>query len=587
MYDANKTKEQLIREVIELRQQLSELKREENQTRLIAILEATPDLVAMSDLQGRIFYLNRAGRKMLGIGENDDISNRMLSDFHPEWARALVLNEALPTATCEGSWSGETAYLSQDGQEIPVLQVFLAHKANNGAVEFISTVARDITKRKQFEAQLVYLADHDALTGLYNRRRFQEELTHQLVHAQRYNSYGAVLFLDLDRFKHVNDSFGHRAGDELVTSLASLLREGLREGDILARLGGDEFGILLLYVDKNQAQIVVERLLEAIRHHVIVIDKHPIGITVSIGIALFPEQGNTAEELLSRADFAMYQAKEQGRNCFRFYIPDKDLQTQMASRLNWEKRIREAFEKNLFRLYMQPILNLSNNKIYQYELLLRMVSDTGEILLPGAFLDIAERFGLIHAIDHWVVRQAIHLLAYYHRISQNLCLEVNLSNKFFVDSKLLSVIEQELVKTSLNPASLILEITETAALANINQVQKFVEALKSLGCQFALDDFGIGFSSFYYLKHLPVDYLKIDGNFIHNLLHDPVNQHLVKAIVEVAHGLGKRTIAEFVSDEETIQLLRKYGVSYAQGYHIGRPIPIFDTSRIRNPIDLL
>lgn len=432
-------------------------------------------------------------------------------------------------------------------------------------------LAATVSERRGVEAQLVHLVANDPLTGLLSRRRFQEELSLLLAQARRYGTRGGLLFLGLDEFKSINDTLGHRTGDELLISLSRLLRGRLRESDLLARLGGDEFAILLPHVDRDQAQVVAGHLLEAVRHHSIVAKGQAIGTTASIGIALIPEYGTTIEELLVHADRALYQAKEKGRNCFGVYAPDKDWQAQMENRLRVERRIRQALEEGLFLFHAQPILDLRSNRITQYELLLRMIGEGGLILLPSDFLYIAERFGLIHDIDRWVVQQAIRLLARHSQAFPELGLSANLSGKAFLDEELLPIIQRELERTSVNPANLTLEITESAAIADTNQAQKFANALKKLGCRFALDDFGVGFSSLYHLKHLPVEYLKIDGSFIRDLPNNPVDQHLVKAVVEVARGLHKETIAEFVGDEETVQLLRKYGVDFAQGFYIGKP----------------
>lgn len=540
--------------------------------RLAAILEATPDFVSSAKVDGSLLYINNAGRKMLGIGEDEDISNMKITDFLPQREHARQLGEAIPVAIQSGAWSGEVVLRHREGGELPVSMVGLAHKGPDGTVEFLSCVARDISERKRYEEQLTHLASHDPLTDLYNRRRFQEDLEHQLAQARRYGNHGALLLLDLDYFKDINDSLGHRAGDVVLISLSGLLREQLRETDTLARLGGDEFAILLPQADADQAQTVAEHILEVLRQHTVTVGGQPTGATASIGIALFPEHGASAEDLLAHADLAMYRAKENGRDSFCLYTPDRDRQEQIESRFAWERRIREALEKDGFLLYCQPILGLHDGRP-RYEVLLRMVGEGGEVILPGQFLPIAERFGLIHAIDRWVVRRSIHLLAEQERAGKNLCLEINLSARAFEDSELLPLIQRELAASGIDPAKLTFEITETAVIADVGQAQKFISALKGLGCHFAIDDFGVGFSSFYYLKHLPVDYLKIDGDFIRNLPRDPVDHHLVKAIAEVARGLGKETIAEFVGDEETVQLLRESGVDYAQGYHIGRPLP--------------
>ena len=433
---------------------------------------------------------------------------------------------------------------------------------------------RDISERKRFESQLVHIANHDPLTGLFNRRRFDEELDRQLSEAQRYGRRGALLFLALDQFKDVNDSRGHRAGDDLLTSLAMLLRQRLRETDIIARLGGDEFSVLLPHADADQAAAVARELLEAIRAHTFVVGGAPLGITVSLGIALFPDHGTTAGELLSRADMAMYRAKEEGRNRASMFSPDGDWQAQIESRIGWHQRIREALDQGLFVLHAQPILDLRSNEVSQYELLLRMVGPDGEMIAPSMFLDIAERSGLIQDIDRWVVRRAIRLLAEHESAGHPIRLEVNLSGRAFADRELLTIIQEDLMFYGVDPANLVLEVTETAAIANIGEAQTFVRTLQAMGCGFALDDFGVGFSSFSQLKHLPVDYLKIDGSFVQDLAGNTVDQHLVQAIISVARGLGKMTIAEFVGDGETVRLLKEYGVDYAQGYYIAQPGPL-------------
>jgi len=289
-------------------------------------------------------------------------------------------------------------------------------------------------------------------------------------------------------------------------------------------------------------------------------------------MASFPSDGTTVGELLSRADLAMYRAKEEGRNRFRVYSQDMDAQAE--SRLAWQQRIRDALENGRFLLLAQPIIDLRGGDISQYELLLRMRGDGGELILPGEFLDVAERSGQIQDIDRWVVGEAIAILAQHERAGTKIVVEVNLSARAFGDPEMLPLIRRELETAAVDPASLLLEVTETTAIARIEQAQRFVETLKELGCKFALDDFGVGFSSFNYLKQLPVDYLKIDGSFIKDLPGSPVDQQLVQGMVAIARALGKKTIAEFVEDAATLALLRRYGVDYAQGLHIGGPAPL-------------
>lgn len=541
-------------------------------SRLVSILEATTDLVGTADMQGNPLYLNRAGRRMLGIGDDQDLSGRRVADFYPAWVAALIERRALPAALKNGSWEGETAVLARDGNELPVSQVLLAHRGSDGSPQFLSTIARDISERKEFESKLVRLANHDPLTNLFNRRRFEEEVERELARVKRFKSEAAALFIDLDGFKYVNDSLGHRIGDELLTQVAQALRAQLRETDALARLGGDEFGVLLSQSSRGEAETAAARLVAAVRHHQMVVGGQPVSVTASIGIALAPQHGTTAENLLAHADMALYQAKE-SHDGFRLYSEDLATDTAFSAHLMWEQRIREALDEDRFVLLAQPIRNLRTGAV-QHEVLLRMVDRDGRLIPPQEFLPVAERAQLIHAIDRWVVQQTIKVIAAHAARGQTARLEVNLSGKAFEDEGLLPLIRRELESTAITPSSLIFEITETAAIASISRAREFIEGLKSTGCGFAIDDFGVGFSSLYYLKHLPVDYLKIDGSFIWNLPRDPSDQHLVRSMVELAHALGMQTIAEGVGDEETVELLRQFGVDHGQGFYLGEPAPI-------------
>jgi diguanylate cyclase (GGDEF)-like protein/PAS domain S-box-containing protein len=544
-------------------------------TRLVSILEATTDLVGTMDLEGGTPYLNLAGRRMLGVGEDEQLSGRSVLDFYPAWAASTIEQRAVPSSLENGSWQGETALLSRDGKEIPVSQVILAHRASDGSAQFYSTIARDISERKEFESKVIRLASHDALTDLFNRRRFEEQIGQELARVKRFKSQAAVLFVDLDRFKYINDSLGQRTGDEVLVQIAQVLRGQLRETDILSRLGSDEFGMLLAQSNAADAESTAARVLAAVQDHKMVAHGQAMSVTASIGIAVAPEHGTTAEDLLAHADLAMYQAKEEG-NGFRLYSGDSAMVAAFSAQMMWEQRIREALDEDRFVLFVQPILDLRTGTV-QYEALLRMVDNDEQLILPQEFITAAERTQLIHAIDRWVVRQSIKVIADCEARGQTIHLEVNLSGKAFADEELLPLIREEIKSKGIAASCLIFEITETAAIANISGARQFIEALKSTGCGFALDDFGVGFSSLYYLKHLPVDYLKIDGSFVRNLLNDVSDQHLVRSMVELAHGLGKQTIAEFVEDEATLELLRQLGADYAQGFFVGKPAPIDST----------
>jgi diguanylate cyclase (GGDEF)-like protein/PAS domain S-box-containing protein len=433
---------------------------------------------------------------------------------------------------------------------------------------------QDIEERKRYEGELGYLVEHDPLTGLLNRRGFVRELAHQMAYARRYGNGGAVLFLDLDDFKYVNDTLGHSTGDEVISDLARVVRKRLRETDIFARLGGDEFAVLLPNAVMGEAETVSANLLEAVREGCGVSLGEGRHVTMSVGITSFQAPGKdlSPDDILVDADVAMYSAKESGKD--RVAVASAATKERMRSRVTWAERVRRAVQDGLFELYCQPIVNLASDSISQWELLLRLPGDEGELILPAQFLYTAERSGLILDIDRWVLSQAMRLISEQRDAGRKVRLEVNLSGRSVGDTELLSLIERELQERAIDPASLVLEVTETAAIANMDRARGFATRLRTLGCGFALDDFGAGFGSFYYLKHIPFDYVKIDGEFIHNLPASSTDQLILDSIVQMSKGLGKHTIAEFVGDAETVEVLKVHGVDYAQGYHIGRPRPV-------------
>ncbi len=427
----------------------------------------------------------------------------------------------------------------------------------------------DVTERKRFEAQLQYLADHDPVTGLFNRRRFEQELARRLSYDAHHGTGGAVLAFDLDNFKYVNDTMGHKAGDEVIASVARNLRERIRESDTLARLGGDEFAVLLPDANIEQAQSIARTIIEAVRSHAVTAAGQQLRVTTSVGITTFGNREVDGETLLVEADMAMYDAKSAGRDRLALYTPMAVREAQIESRLAWVGRVRSALDEDRFTLYAQPVISLATGEAAQHELLLRMIEDD-EIVLPGSFLASAERFGLMPAVDRWVARRAVGLLA---DADPALCLEINVSGESIADEELVHVLGAELARTDVDPERLVVEVAEQAAVANLDGTRRFAKDVMHLGCRFALDDFGAGFGSFYYLKYLPFDYLKIDGDFIHSLPASRTDQLVVKAVADIARGLGKRTIAEFVGDDDTVSLLRDSGVDLAQGYHLGRPAP--------------
>jgi diguanylate cyclase (GGDEF)-like protein len=431
-------------------------------------------------------------------------------------------------------------------------------------------LSASLFERKRLEAHLVHLADHDPLTDLLGRRGFHAELWRQLAKARRYGVRGALLFLDLDDFKRVNDTLGHAAGDRVLSSMAALLRARLRDTDLLARLGGDEFAILLPHASDGQARAVAEQLLKAIRDHTSMIEGSPVAVSASIGIALFPDHGHSVEQLLAGADASMYRAKAAGGNQFLVCSAELD-QLGKDRALPDPEGVREAFENGRMLLYGQPILDLRRNRITQYELLPRLTPEAGDQFSPAAILAAAERSGVIHAIDRWVLGQAIGLLARPRGRGHALQLCVSLSTNALSDRELVPAIRRQLLGASVDPQHLVLEISEAATLSDADQAGAFVSEVKGLGCQIALDHFGVGFFSLSQLKRLPVDYVKIDEHLIRDLEGDRVDRHLVEAIVGVSRALGPKTVGEGVGDSNTMRLLRECGVDYAQGSYVGKP----------------
>jgi len=538
--------------------------------------EAAPIGMALSDLDGRLIQVNDALCAITGY-TREELEEMSFADLgHPadagreeEMMRTLLSGE-------QGTYWMEKRYVDVVGQVVWVAVHATLVRAADGSPQHFLGQIQDVSERVRYEAQLQHMADHDPLTGLLNRRSFERELNEHITQVQRYGPEGAALVLDIDRFKHINDTLGHNVGDELIVKVAQTLRTRLRDSDVLARLGGDEFAILLPRGGAAEADRVADAVLGAVRaQSVLTAAGRRRPITASIGIALFSDSERlSAEDVLVNADLAMYDAKEAGRDRAATYSSQERGASRMKARITWAERIREALEEDRFTLYAQPIVKLADGEVRQHELLLRMIDERGEVIPPAAFLAVAERFDLMQDIDRWVVARAIRLLAEQTEAGQDVAFEVNISGSSTGDPELLMLIERELAETGVDPVNLVLEVTETTAVANIPRAQQFAARLAELGCRFALDDFGAGFGSFYYLKHLPFDLLKIDGEFVRSCTTSTTDQLLIRAAVDIARGLGKKTIAEYVGDEPTVELLRKLGVDYAQGFHIGRPGPL-------------
>jgi diguanylate cyclase (GGDEF)-like protein len=441
-------------------------------------------------------------------------------------------------------------------------------------VEDREIVLGALQKAEKTEAELRYLADHDSLTGLLDRRRFRSELDSYVSFSARYGGQGAVMIIDIDGLKGVNDSLGHHAGDNLIRQIARILRERVRTTDIVARLSGDELAVLMPQTDTEGALQLGEDLRAQVAE-----SARPTAeadpVTISVGITMFgSDHAGGPEAVLVAADQAMYRAKEEGRNQIALFSDPAESKAKGRRPRTTTARIRDALTHDRLSLHSQPIRSLASGGIERYELLLRMTGDDGELLPASSFIGAAERSGMIQELDRWVVAQALEVLSRREREGAPVSLHVNLSGASLADLSVLEFIERRLDEGDADPSRCTFEITATAKVADYARSGGFADRLTEFGCQVAIDDYGSGFGPFHYLKALPFDLIKIDGEFIRNMPHSDADQLTVQAIVQIARGLGKTTIAEFVQDDATADLLREYGVDMAQGYHLGKPVAL-------------
>jgi diguanylate cyclase (GGDEF)-like protein len=430
----------------------------------------------------------------------------------------------------------------------------------------------ELAELKVLEARLQYLVGHDDLTGLYNRRHLEQALEASVLNARRHNRTSALLYLDLDQFKIINNYEGHCAGDDLLVRVANILRKQMTTDDLIAHISSDEYAVLLDNSTLQHAMNTAEKLRRALSAMHFSHNNKIYQIGASIGIAMVTDHKDlTASEVLARADQACFAAKRHGRNMVHLYSADDTELVTLRSNAEWLPTLREALSNDGFRLVFQPLLHIGDGTVQNYEVLTRMVNRDGEMIDNMDFIGVAERLGLIHDLDRWVVGRAIEVMRDLPDRDSDICLNINLSGHAFQDNQLLPLVRHKLRDAGVSAERITFEITETAAIENFARTRKMVKQLRALGCRFALDDFGSGFNSYNYLKQFPVDYLKIDGNFITDLVRDPVDQALVKSMAEIARTLGKQTIAEFVCDAETLTMVKSFGIDYAQGYYIGMP----------------
>lgn len=545
---------------------------QQEHARLTALLSAMNVGILFVSADDRVLYHNPAFLRIWIIDDKEDLVGKPVSQVLDHSANVLARPDHFSKHLLRVAGTHEVSETFEIHMADGRVVTQLTYPVRDPDGRFIGRmwIYEDVTRERQTAEQLIYLAERDSLTGLFNRHRFQEELERMLAETDRRHSTCALLFFDLDEFKYINDTFGHRAGDTVLIRIAGEVGTLVRRNEILSRLGGDEFAVLVQDVDENDVAGFAERIVRAVSHIPFSFEGQNLRLTTSVGIALYPPHANNTEDLIAHADTAMYQAKESGKNTWRLYRPDLDSSRAMVNRLSWNDRLSRALENDLLQLHFQGVYRAGDHSLSHLEALVRMVDEDNadRFIMPGHFIPFAEKSGKIQEIDRWVIRASIETLASSPDIPP---IAVNISGRSFDDPTLPRFIAEQLADYQVKPYRLLVELTETSAVTDIHDAQRFIETLHQTGCTVCLDDFGTGFSSFAYLKHLDADILKIDGLFIRNLPNDHDNQVFVKAIVDVARGMNKITVAEFVEDEDILAMLKNFGVDLVQGYHLDTP----------------
>jgi diguanylate cyclase (GGDEF)-like protein/PAS domain S-box-containing protein len=568
--------------VTALQREIAERQRAENtlfdeKERIQVTLASIGDAVITTDMAGRVDYLNRSAEQLIGwpqVEAEGQLLRHVLS-IVDENTRDPVddpVERCLQEDKIVGL-SSSTLLIGRNGQEISIDYSAAPIRDHEGTTIGAVLIFRDVTEARLTARQLSYHASHDALTGLVNRREFERRLERILTTALPEEPH-AVVYLDLDQFKVVNDTCGHVAGDELLRQVGPVLVSQVRKRDTVARLGGDEFGVLLEHCQQGQALRIAHQMREALQDLRFVWEDRGFTIGASIGLVPIGPGVDTVANIFRAADDACYAAKEQGRNRVHLYEPDDHELAQRHGEMQWVPRIQEALAKSRFTLFYQPIIPLGETGRTHGEVLLRLLNRDGDLISPSAFIPAAERYNQMPAIDRWVIGRVFAALRDPDTGMPSGSVAINLSGQSLSDRLFLEFVEQQIEACGVGLERICFEITETAAISNLSLAKRFFSALKPRGCRFALDDFGSGLSSFAYLKTLSVDFLKIDGGFVKDMLRDPIDHAMVEAIHRIGHVMGLQTIAESVEDEKILARLKTMGVNYAQGYAVGRPRPL-------------
>jgi diguanylate cyclase (GGDEF)-like protein/PAS domain S-box-containing protein len=566
----------------ELRTAMGERKRmetalDQQHERALVTLESIGDAVITTDVGGVIDYLNPVAEDLTGWLLTSARGRTLLEvlNIYDESSDSPMEN---PVTRClrEGrviDLSGSMELEHRSGLRFSIEASAAPIRDRDGTIIGVVLAFRDVTQERLLTRKISYQASHDPLTGLINRREFEARLERMLAAARSGGDEHALCYFDLDQFKLVNDTCGHAAGDELLRQLATCIQAGVRGSDCVARLGGDEFGVVLEGCTLEKGREVAEQLHRAIRAFRFVWEGRSYEIGASFGLVPVTADFASLADVLAAADSACYVAKERGRNRVHVYEPDDKIVAQRSHERRWVTRLRHALDEDRLLLHYQPICSLSTPGRGDFcELLLRMHDADGQLATPGAFLPAAERYGLMPAVDRWVIRAGIAALTPGGPCTQ--AVSINLSGQSLDDAQFLTFVIEQMERQQVDPSRLCFEITETAAIANMAGATRFISALRAKGCRFALDDFGSGLSSFGYLKNLNVDYLKISGHFVRGIVNDPIDRAMVESINDIGHVMGLTTIAECVESEAIMTSLRQIGVDMAQGFFVAHPQPL-------------
>ncbi|TNF34212.1 MAG: EAL domain-containing protein [Gammaproteobacteria bacterium] len=539
---------------------------------ILGLLNTAHAIILTQDDDGEILMINRFGADLIGLKADDLDGQRFAGLLSASEETHRVLDSLRRLAHGEiQECHHESIVLCPDGSKKYISWYHARLPDANHEGHHVLSIGMDVSEKIAAEENLDWLAGHDPLTGLMNRARFEEELDQILAASQRYEHAGALFMINLDQFKDINDSSGHQVGDEMLRMVSGRLLESCQDGDIVARIGGDEFAVLVQEADEISAGEIADRLCRALMQIALTSDTRVHRISASIGVALFPAHGVRKADILTSVGLAMRNAKDMGRNCWSIFNENELGKQRINERVYWNEKVKQVLADNSFDMVYQPISDVRSGQVTHYEALLRICGDDGKLVPPDRFIAAAERSNMMQTVDERVIERVMQHQAELKARGIDTSLSINLSGLSFKSSNLIAHIRKAMNENGIDPGSIIFEITETAAVADITVAIAVVESIRALGFRFALDDFGVGFSSLHYLKRLPVDYVKIDGSFIRNLHQEEDDRVLVKALVEISRVFGQSTVAEFVDSQAVLDILGELGVDYAQGYFISKP----------------